>query len=49
MDEKKLVKFMMELHEFLEDKEIYYPENVHLIECYLSWVRLSVEELRLKE
>jgi len=48
MEEKELVKRMMELHKFLEDREIYYPESLHLIECYISWVNLIVKQKELE-
>lgn len=49
MKEDDLVKTMMEVFTFLEDKDIYYPENIHVLECLLSWFKLGVKQIELKD
>ena len=49
MDENKLVNVMMEVFTFLEDKDIYHPENIHVLECLLSWLKFGAEKIRIEE
>jgi len=49
MEIKELATSIMQLHHLLESKEIYYPENIYLIECYKGWVELIVKEKELED
>ena len=42
---KVMDKKIGELHDFLEDKNILYPESIFLLECYIAKVvRLAREK-----
>lgn len=47
MIDKNVMKVCAELHEFLEDREIYYPQSLFLIDCYKAWILANAEEIKL--
>ena len=49
MEDKDVIKVCGELHDFLEDKEIYYPQSLFVIDTYKAWLLKNVKEIELKD
>ena len=49
MEDKDVMKICGELHDFLEDKEIYYPKSIFVLEVYKAWVLKCVTETALSK
>ena len=47
MEDKDVIKVCMELHDFLEDKEIYYPQSLFVIDVYKSWALKNIKQFEL--
>ena len=47
MEDKNVMQVCMDLHDFLEDKDIYYPQSLFVLECYKAWTLKCAKETEL--
>ena len=49
MDIEDLPKEIRKLHDYLEERDIFHPDNLLVVEAYALWLKHTIEEIRLKE